>query len=244
MAANDTPHIFSRFDGDLGEFRQLVLDMGQLACEQVLLGARAVNNCDTGLAQEVRSNFRHVRDIDMDLLESNVRLLALHQPVASDLRFMMMFSRTAYDLERINREAMKLADLAELHSESQRTREYCELFDDVMTMGTAVSELLGRVLNAIAEGNIDEGIAVINSQDQIERISQGAQRRLATYLMQDPRTIKWVIDASSALKGLERIADHATSIAMNLIFACSGKDVRHAHVLNLNEDFLQSPTCS
>ncbi len=244
MPANDKPHTYSRFDGDLGEFRQLVLDMGQLACEQTSLGARAVNNCDADLAQEVRSNFRHVRDIDMDLLESNVRLLAIHQPVASDLRFMMMFSRTAYDLERINREALKLADLAELHAESKTTRQYCELFDDVMTMGHAASDLLARSMKAVADGNIDAGIEVINSQEQIERISQGALRRLATYIMQDPRTIQWVIDATSALKGLERIADHAVSIAMNLIFACSGKDIRHANVLNLNEEFLKSPTCT
>ena len=244
MAANDTPHIFSRFDGDLGEFRQLVLDMGQLACEQVLLGARAVDNCDAGLAQDLHNNFRQVRDLDMDLLESNVRLLALHQPVASDLRFMMMFSRTAYDLERINREAMKLAGLVQLHAEGKRACGHCELFDDVLTMGRAVSGLLAQALSAVADGNIDAGIEVINTQNQIERISQGAQRRLATYIMQDPRTIQWVIDASSALKGLERIADHAISIAMNLIFACSGKDVRHTNALNLHEEFLQSPSCS
>jgi len=244
LAANDSPHTFSRFDGDLGEFRQLVLDMGQLACEQVMLGARAVNNCDIDLAQEVRVNFRQVRDIDMDLLEANVRLLAIHHPVAIDLRFMMMFARTAYDLERVNREALKLADLAELHYESKNSRKHCELFDDVMAMGTAASDLLARALESVAKGDVDQGIEVINGQQQIERISQGAQRRLATYIMQDPSIIQWVIDASNALKGLERVADHATSIAMNLIFACSGKDVRHANILNLNDEFLQSPSCN
>lgn len=239
--ADKAPHIFSRFDGDLGQFRQLVLDMGQLACEQVLLAARAVDNCDRALAHTVRSNFRQVRDIDMDLLETNVRLLALHHPVAGDLRFIMMFSRTAYDLERINREAMKLADLAELHAEAQQTRKGCELFDDVLRMGELVGGLLSRALAAVADGDVDASIAVINDQAEIDRLSQGSQRRLATYILQDPRNIQWVIDATSALKDLERVADHAVSIATNLIFACSGKDVRHANVLNLNEEFLRSP---
>lgn len=237
------PHIFSRVDGDLGDFRQLVLDMGQLACEQVMLGAQAVNHCDVRLADKTRLNFRQVRDLDMDLLQANIKVLAIHQPVASDLRFMIMFSRTAYDLERINREAVKLADIAEIHADSDNSRHGCELFDDVITMGEAVVQLLQLSLQAVADSNVDQGIDVINSQQHIERISQGSLRRLATYIMQDPRNIQWVIDATGALKGLERIADHAVNIAMNLIFACSGKDIRHASVLNLNNEFLQAPTC-
>lgn len=237
------PHILSRVDGDLGDFRQLVLDMGQLACEQVLLGAQAVNNCDARLADRVRQNFRQVRDLDMDLLQANTRVLAIHHPVASDLRFMIMFSRTAYDLERINREAVKLADIAELHAGSNTSRQGCELFDDVLTMGEAVVQLLQQGLQCVAESDVDQGIAVINSQQHIERLSQGSLRRLATYIMQDPRNIQWVIDATGALKGLERIADHAANIAMNLIYACSGKDIRHASVLNLNNEFLEAPTC-
>lgn len=242
---NDTrqPHILSRYDGDLGNFRQLVLDMGELACAQVVLGARAVNNCDVQLAHEVRHIFRQVRNLDMAVLEANLKVLALHQPVANDLRFVVMFSRTAYDLERVNREAMKLADLAELHVDSEKSQKHCELFEDVITMGEAAADLLQKALRSVAEGDIDSGIEVINAQEQIERISQGALRRLATYIMQDPRNIQWVIDATSALKGLERIADHAVSIAMNLIFACSGKDIRHANVLNINEDFLNPHAC-
>jgi len=243
MGYPGAPHTFSRLDGDLGTFRQSVLDMGQLACEQVHIGTEAVAYCDAERARRLRRNFHSVRDLDMDLLAANVATLAIHHPLASDLRFMIMFSRTAYDLERINREAMKLADLAELHSDATNARSGCEMFDDVLIMGEEAERLLQKALIGIADGQIPLAIEVIKAQEQIDRLSQGALRRLATYIMQDPRNMQWVIDATIALKGLERVADHAVNIAMNLVYACSGKDIRHSSMLNLNEDFLASPTC-
>jgi len=240
MDASDRRHIFSRFDGDLGGFRQLVLDMGQLACEQVQLGAEAVTYCDMQRARQVDDNYRAVRNLDMDLLEANAELLAIHQPVASDLRFMIMLSRTAYDLERINREATRLANLVEAHYADRISKVGCELFDDVMRMAETTGEMLQQALRAIADEQVQAGIEVVNSQEVVERLSQGALRRLATYIMQDPRNIPMVIDATIALKGLERVADHAVSIAKNLIYACSGKDVRHLSPLNLDPEFLRS----
>jgi phosphate transport system protein len=205
----------------------------------VQLGAAAVADCDIGLAQRLVHNFRSVRDLDIDLLEANVRLMAIHQPLASDLRFMIMLSRTAYDLERINQEAMRLADLVEASYKNRPANEGRELFDDVLPMANTTGDMLQKALSAIAGEDIDQGIAVVNRQEQIERQSQGALRRLATYIMQDPRNIPRVIDATIALKGLERVADHSVSIAKNLIFACSGKDVRHINPLNLNPAYLK-----
>lgn len=238
-ADNPGPHILSRFDGDVGEFRQLVLDMGQLAVEQVELAATAVSQCDVTAVSRLRNNSRSVASLDMDLLECNINLLAIYQPVARDLRYMVMLSRTAYDLERIHQEALRLADLAETHLKHPNPGSDCVVFDDIGYFHELASGLLIAALRAVADSSDEIGLEVARKAPQLQEAMQGALRRLATFIMQDPRYVQSVIDATVALKGLERIGDHAIGIARNVIFAVSGKDVRHLHVLNLDRAFLR-----
>lgn len=239
-ADNPGPHIFSRFDGDIGDFRQLVLDMGQLALEQVQEGAHAVTNCDMRAVSRVRDNYRSVIDKDMDLLESNIQLLAIYQPVAIDLRYLVMLSRTAYDLERIHQEALRLADLAEAQHNNQNPGSGCDVFDDVQYFGELATGLLARALQAVAEGSEELALEVARHPTELKEEVEGALRRLATYIIQDPRFIQSVINATVATQSLERVADHAIGIARNVIFAISGKDVRHLNALNLDRAFLRS----
>lgn len=234
------PHILSRFDGDIGDFRALVLDMGQLAVEQVALAARAVSECDITAVSGVRDNYRNVVSMDMGLLESNINLLAIYQPLATDLRYMVMLSRTAYDLERIQQEALRLADLAEVHHSQRGSRSHCDIFDDVPYLGEEVTRMLSRTLEAVAEGSEVAALEVARRPAELREANQGALRRLATYIMQDPRLVQSVINATVALESLGRVADHSIGIARNVIFAVSGKDVRHLNVLNLDRAFLRS----
>jgi phosphate transport system protein len=175
----------------------------------------------------------------MDLLESNINLLAIYHPVASDLRFMIMLSRTAYDLERIHQEALRLVDLAEAHQKHRNPMASCEIFDDVGYLADIAYGMLADAMSAVTESSADIGLKVARRPPELERLAEGALRRLATYIMQDPRVIQSVIDATVALKGLERVADHAVSIARNVILAVSGKDVRHLNSLNLDRAFLR-----
>jgi len=238
------PHIFSRFDGDIGSFRELILDMGQLAVEQVALAAKAVSECDISAVSHVRNNYRSVVDMDMDLLESNINLLAIYQPLAIDLRYLVMLSRTAYDLERVQQEALRLADLAEthhVHRKSASSSAYsCAVFDDIPYLSEKVTCMLSKTLEAVAEGSEEVALEVARRPAELREANQGALRRLATFIMQDPRLVQPVIDATVALEGLGRVADHSIGIARNVIFAVSGKDVRHLNVLNLDRAFLRS----
>lgn len=231
-------HILTRFDGEVGSFRQLILDMGELAVEQLELAVRANAGCDMQAVSRIRNNYRCVADMDMDLLESNIRLLAIYQPVANDLRFLVMLSRTAYDLERIQQEALRLADIAESHDRHRKSLSDCDIFDDVNLMGELALEMLREAMQAVAEVSEEQALAVARRPDELQHAAQAALRRLATYIMQDPRLIQPVIDATQVLKGLERSADHCVGISRNLIFAISGKDVRHLNALNLDRAFL------
>lgn len=234
------PHILSRFDGDIRDFRALVLDMGQLALEQVALAASAVAECDISAVSQVRDNYRGVVDMDMDLLESNINLLATYQPLATDLRYMVMLSRTAYDLERVQQEALRLAGLAEsYHSPGNRGSDSA-IFDDVPYLAEKVTGMLSSSLEALAEGSEDVALRVARRPAELLEVNQGVLRRLATFIMQDPRLVQSVVNATVALEALGRVADHSVGIARNVIFAVSGKDVRHLNVLNLDRAFLRS----
>lgn len=229
------PHILSRFDGDLGDFRRIVLQIGQLVREQAMLASEAVSECDIAKAQKVIGQRRKVRDLDIDALEVNARVFAVHQPVARDLRFVLTLSRAIYDLERISGEAVRLADIAEGLFERDLSRNECVIFEDIGRMATPAIDLLDRSLAALAKEDVRAAADVALSAEKLEKVFTGAIRRMATYVMEDPRNIRWVIDATLGLRAMERIGDHACSIARNIIYSATGKDVRYVSVANLDE---------
>jgi len=227
------PHILSRFDGDLGDLRRLVLDMGKLVQEQAAMASRAVASCDVVLARKVIGQRRAIRDLDMVALETNARLFAIHQPVARDLRLVLTLSRAVYDLERISGEAVRLADIAESLYDFQPSVRECAIFEDVSRIAQPALCLLERAMQALADENVPLAVEVALDCNELEQLFKGSIRRLATYLMEDPRNIRWVIDATLGVKAMERIGDHACSIARNIIYSVTGKDVRHGSVRNI-----------
>lgn len=229
-------HILSRFDGDLGHFRGLVLEMGRRVVAQVALAGEALHSCDVVKARKVISDHRSIRELDMAALEANARLYAVHQPVARDLRFVLTLSRAVYDLERIGGEAVRLADIAEALYEDEPTQRDLAMFEDIRRMTPSAVDLLERSLTAIAEESVQVAVHVALEGEDLEQLFKGSLRRLATYLMEDPRNIRWIIDATLGIKAMERVGDHASSIARNVIYSVTGKDVRHANIIGLSSD--------
>lgn len=229
-------HILSRFDGDLGEFRRIVLEMGELVLSQVGVAGDALSSCDVGKARKVLHEHRRVRDLDIDALQANARLYAIHQPVASDLRLVLTLSRAVYDLERIGGEAVRLADIAESLYDYQPTVRECAILDDVRRIADTSVNLLRRALQALQNEDVSLAVEVALDGKEIDKQFKGALRRLATFIMEDPRNIRWVIEATLGIKTMERVADHACSIARNIIYSVTGKDVRHVNVASLPAD--------
>ena len=97
-------------------------------------------------------------------------------------------------------------------------------------MGDPAIGLLERSLRALAEEDVNAAVGVALDSDNLEKVFTGSIRRMATYVMEDPRNIRWVIDATLGLRAMERIGDHACSIARNIVFSVTGKDVRHANI--------------
>lgn len=231
----DSPrrHILSRFDGDLGDFRRIVLDMGERVVSQVRLASEALSCCDVVKARKVQHDHRRIRDLDIDALQANARLYAIHQPVASDLRLVLTLSRAVYDLERIGGEAVRLADIAEGLYEFQPTARECAILEDVQRIAVTAVDLLQRALQSLRDEDVSLAVEVALDFKEVDKQFKGALRRLATFIMEDPRNIHWVIEATLGIKTMERVADHASSIARNIIYSITGKDVRHVNVASL-----------
>jgi phosphate transport system protein len=228
-------HTLSRFDGDLGEFRRIVLEMGERVVSQVMLASDALAACDIAKARKVLHDHRAIRDLDIDALQANARLYAVHQPVARDLRFVLTLSRAVYDLERIDGEAVRLAEIAEGLYEYQPSVRECTILEDVERIAVMAIDRLRRALQALELEDVKLAASVALDNKDVEHQFNSSLRRLATFIMEDPRNIRWVIDATIGIKTMERVADHAGSIARNIIYSVTGKDVRHVSLVNLEQ---------
>lgn len=226
-------HTLSRFDGDLGKLREIVLELGRRVVAQVVAATEALVSCDVAKARKVIHDHREIRDLDIDALQANAGLYAIHQPVARDLRFVLTLSRAVYDLERIGGEAVRLADMAEDLYECRPTARESVILEDVARISKMAVDLLQRALQAVEEEDVSIAVAVALDGKEVEQQFKSSLRRLATFIMEDPRNIRWVIDATLGVKTMERVADHACSIARNIVYSVTGKDVRHVNVMSL-----------
>ena len=231
-------HILSRFDDELEGFRELAARMGALALSQLETAISALVACDPRLAARVLRRERRLNQYDMQGQEEGVNLLARHQPLASDLRFIVYLSRTISDLERIGDQAKAMAAIVVQEMDRPVPPVDCEIFNDVRDLGEEAVAMLTEVLGALARDDVGRAVAVVQQESRLDQRFQGAVRRLATFMLQDPRNIRWVIDALLGLKVLERVGDHANNIAENLIFAITAKDVRYIQPEHLAEGYL------
>jgi phosphate transport system protein len=231
-------HILTRFDDDLESFRCLALNMGEVALVQV---DKAVSALITGNVNKARLVLAREKDIDrfdMDAQEKSIQLLAVHHPVARDLRFIVAVSRNITDLERVGDEAKKIADLVVENYDIHHRYIDLFLFDAARELHDVVTSLLADSLDALEQDGVDKAVAVIQRATTLGQHFDGAMRRLTTYILEDTRNIKAIMDAVIALKALERVGDHAANIAENVILAVTGKDVRYIKADHLSEGYL------
>ncbi len=232
-------HILSRFDDDLNGLRDLALKMGEVVAVLVEKAGQALVQTDAGLARQILHQAKRVNEFDMEAQEEGVRILATHNPVARDLRLVLCLGRSVVDLEHIASQARKIALITQRHaSESQTASPDLAIFADVTVLAAHAAQMLRNALLALDSGDVQLAVTVVQSDARLDQLFEGALRRLATYLLEDHRNIRWVMDAILALKAMERVGDHAENIAEHLIFAVKGKDVRYVKAEHLSEGFL------
>ncbi|MCQ4348565.1 phosphate signaling complex protein PhoU [Pseudomonas stutzeri] len=217
-------HISAQFNAELEEVRSHLLAMGGLVEKQVSDAVSALVEADSGLAQQVRDVDALINQMERDIDEECVRILARRQPAASDLRLIISISKSVIDLERIGDEATKIAKRAiDLCEEGVAPKGYVE----IRHIGEQVRKMVQEALDAFARFDADLALSVAQYDKIVDREYKSALRELATYMMEDPRSISRVLSVIWALRSLERIGDHARNIAELVIYLVRGTDVRH-----------------
>ncbi|HEU5189722.1 MAG TPA: phosphate signaling complex protein PhoU [Methylomirabilota bacterium] len=211
------------FHEELEALKQTLLAMGGLVEDQIRRVMRALLERDDALAREVIDRDRQVNAYDVEVDEQCVELLALHQPAASDLRFITTAMKIVTDLERIGDQAVNIAQRAlELHQEPQ-----LKPYVDLPRMAEMAQRMVKESLDAFVTRDTELARRICGEDAAVDALKEQIFRELLTFMMGDPRTIPRALRLILISRFMERVADHATNIAEMVVYMVEGKMVRH-----------------
>jgi phosphate transport system protein len=211
------------FEREFDELKERLLWMGGLVEQAVHKSAHAVLDADAALAQEVLGGEEAINEMQLELDERVTQLLALHQPMASDLRFLLAVTRINADLERIGDQAVNIAESAERILRHPQVKPYV----DLPRMSELAEGMVRDSLNALVRRDMELARSVLLRDDQVDRLRDQVFRELLTYMMENSSVVYPAFELILVAKNLERMADHATNIAEDVIYIVAGRDVRH-----------------
>ncbi len=229
-------HISRQFNQELEKLRQDVMAMGGLAEEMVEGSIRAVVEGDSDLAHRMIELDDRVNTMEKDIDGYCTMILARRQPTASDLRLVLAIIKTVNDLERIGDEAEKIAKMAIRLIESDRPRNN---FRELENMAQTVRSMLHDALDGFARMVPEVAVALVREDEKVDAEYEAILRQYYTYLVEEPRTTRRVLDCIWIARSLERIGDHAKNIGEYIIYLVEGKDLRHASPEEMEKTILQ-----
>src|SRR5881296_3430674 len=213
----------SRFHQELDDLRARLLRMGGLAEQAVDRACQAYIDRDLNRCHQVLEGETQINLTEREIDEMAIDLLAMQQPMAVDLRFILAVIKINADLERVGDQAVNIAqrvlNMIELPAS--------ELPVDIPDMATKVRAMVRDALRSFIEGDTELAKHVLEGDDEIDRMNHEAFASLSRYMQSEPASAAQALDALSVARNLERVADHATNIAEDVIFWVRGADVRH-----------------
>ncbi len=210
-------------DQDLNRVRQMLLKMGGMVEGMVADATRALVDRNTALAREVIQRDHEVDRLEMDIDETCHILLSRMQPTAIDLRFLVAVMKINNDLERIGDSAVNIAQSAEQINDQPPLKPYI----DLPLLSQLVQTMVRESLDAFVQRDTALAISVCQGDDAVDGLYKQLFRELLTYMIEDPKTVSRALHLLLISRNLERIADHATNIAEDVIYFVSGRDIRH-----------------
>jgi len=215
------------YDAELENFRSNLLQMGERAIEQTRLAIRALSEADLALADKVIANDDTLDQLEVKIDQEAVRYMTLRGPVASELRLVIVGMKASHDLERVGDEATNIARRARKLAIEPRL----ELYTDIPRMANIALEMLRDALDCFIHEDDQRAIAVCRRDAEVDNINRLVYRRLTSFMIEKPEVIARSLELMFISKSIERIADHATNIAEEMIYLAKGKDVRHSDEL-------------
>ena len=211
------------FQEELEQLKTRLLEMGGLAEEQVRLSIKALVDRDRDLIESVAQSDEPINRLHIEIDNRCFTLLALHQPMAIDLRAIVSAVKINTDLERVGDLAINIAEAARRYAQHPPVKKLI----DIPRMATIAQTMLRDALDAFVRQDTNLAQKVLNEDDRLDELKTQIFRELLTYMLQDPATIEPALDLILVSRHLERIGDHATNIAEDVIFMVSARDVRH-----------------
>jgi phosphate transport system protein len=234
-------HILSRYNEDLEKLRSDVLRMGGLAEAQLQRSLAALSSSDEQLAREVLRDEVRLNQMEVEVDEECMRILATRSPAASDLRLVVAIVKTITDLERIGDEARKIANISTRHTGLDRGGG--EGYRVVRHLGRVAQELLHSALDVFARLDANAALEAVKRDRLLDEEYDAVQRQCITFMIEDPRTIRPAIDLLWVARALERIGDHAKNVCEYVIYMVGGRDVRHTALAEV-EQHLRATTAA
>ncbi len=216
-------HTDRTYEEQLGQLRTAVLEMGGLVEEQIGQAVRALTERDEALARATIERDHTVNRYDVEIDDLSLKLLALRQPAARDLRLITTALKITTDLERIGDMATHIAERAvELVGEVP-----IKPYIDIPRMADVARDMLRRSLDAFVREDTELALSVCLADDTIDQLHEQLFRELLSYMVENPATVSRAMRLLFVSKYLERVGDHATNIAEMVIFMVKGRSIRH-----------------
>jgi phosphate transport system protein len=215
-------HIVRAYDEDLTSLKTMLAQMGGLAEDQLAKAIEALGRRDTLLADQVIGQDEKVDALELDIEEKAILTIARRQPMARDLREIMVAIRISSDLERIGDLAKNVAKRVHAISDALPRK----LSSGLTRMGRLSLEELKNVLDAYASMSDTKALEVWRGDEDLDALYNSIFRELLTYMMEDPRMIGLCTHLLFGAKNFERIGDHATNIAENIYYLVHGKAIK------------------
>ena len=238
MAISQDAHTVKQFDIQLANLRNLVLEMGGLAEDQLKRAIAALGDENMNASREVISRDRLVNGMQLKADEDCITIIALRQPAGGDLRMIISLANTVTDLERIGDGAKKIARMAIQIYDGVSSPPSAKLLRDVRPMSDLAADMLHDCLDALARLDVEKALTIISRDDELDQEFQSALRRLITYMMEDSRTIGHAINVLFIIKALERIGDHCKNIAEHIVYLVEGKSIQQRR--NIDADMVST----
>jgi phosphate transport system protein len=212
------------FRNEMEKIKKQILALGSMVEERVRLAIKAVETSDAELAQKIIQTEYEIDDKEVEIEEECLKILALHQPVAIDLRFIIAAIKINNELERIGDQAVNIADRVQVIAK----RGQFDLIFDYSGMGEKAAMMLKMSLDALISMDADIAYKVVTRDDEVDQIKREAYDRIKAAMREHPDKIGHLINLLLISRHLERLADHATNVAEEVIYLVEGEIIRHA----------------
>ena len=211
------------FVQELEQLKTKLLEMGSLVEASIQRSISAVTQKDRAAAEEVFRNEDRVNAIELEIDDFAIKLLALHQPMAADLRLIVAALKINTDLERMGDLSVSIAERALSLMDGPVVKPMI----DIPHIAGLVQSMVRKALDAFVMRDADLARSVLASDDAVDSLRTASYHELASFMEKEPANIQQALHLMSVTRNLERIADHSTNIAEDVLFLVKGIDVRH-----------------